>query len=253
MKKIGKIKVRAIVFDYGNTLLHDPFYDVLKIKMKRFREVLGKSGYNFGKKEIIEAWRKADNEINYPHISHFAQEEPIIIETLRRLNVKIEDIPFLAPKILSIYREGYKEILNREKKKRKKEILETIEALTKKGKKLGIFSNGRKFDLDFGIKTYGIEKYFDFILSSEEAKVEKPDLQAFKIIIKKLNEFPENIVYVGDDPVKDVKGAKKAKMKAILYIPPKKYRKTTSWRNYNVKVAPDAKITRISQLSRIIE
>jgi len=42
-------------------------------------------------------------------------------------------------------------------------------------------------------------------------------------------------------------------MKAILYIPPKKYRKTTSWRNYNVKVVPDAKITKISQLLKIIE
>lgn len=248
-----KIWVKAVIFDYGNTLVLDPFDDVLKLKVSEVRQLLKREGYAFRKEEIIYDWRRANEEVNYPHIAHFAQEEPIIEEMLRRLGVK-ERIHELSQKILQVYREGYEKILS--ESSRRKEIKAILEDLRNRGKKLAVFSNGRKLDVETALELYEVSEYFEFILSSEELGVEKPDPHVFKTIIQRIKEPSENIVYVGDDPVRDVVGAKKLGMKAILYIPPKNYRKSVPWRKYDVEIPeelkPDAKIRDLQELKKLI-
>jgi HAD superfamily hydrolase (TIGR01549 family) len=247
-----KIQVEAVVFDYGNTLVLDPFEDILKNKIKDFQNVLRKFGYSFSKRKIFSCWNEANREINYPHITHFAQEEPIVVEALKKLNVKNKHINLISKKFLSIYRKEWKIIYKNSK--RKKELKTVLSFLKSKGKVLAILSNGRKFDVENGTKWLGVYNYFDFIISSEEIGVEKPDKKAFEYILNKLNKQPEKVVYVGDDYSKDIVPTKKLGMKAILYIPPKKFRKSMPWRNYdtNISVEPDAKIKKLSDLMKII-
>lgn len=248
-----KIHAKAIVFDYGNTIVHDPFLDVLKLKVSDFQKILERFGYKFRKNEIIKTWVKADRDVNYPHIAHFAQEITIIEETLKRLKLKKSDRLKLSEKLLRIYRVGYRKIL-KNNLKRKREIERTLKYLKKKGKKLAVFSDGRKLDARTALKLYGVTKYFDFILTSEEIGIEKPNPLVFRIISKKIGESAKNVVYIGDNPVDDIEGAKQIGMKAILYIPPKKYRRKVPWRRYNVKISfkPDATIKKFSDLTKVL-
>jgi len=247
-----EIRVKAIIFDYGNTIAHEPFFDVLKLKMSDFQKAIEKFGYKFKKKEIINSWTKADEEVDYPHITHFAQELPVIEEALKRLGVKRSDRLKLSKEFLRIYREGYRKLY--QNNPRKKEIKRVLDKLKKKGKKLAVFSDGRKYDVGNALKFYGISKYFKFILSSEELGVEKPNPLVFKTLLKRIKESAGDVVHVGDNPVKDVQAAKQAGLKTILYIPPKKYRRSVPWRNYNIKinVKPDAVIKKFSNLERIL-
>ena len=54
----------------------------------------------------------------------------------------------------------------------------------------------------------GIEKYFDVIVTSEEAGAEKPDLAPFALALERLGETVENSWFIGDSPSKDTLGAR---------------------------------------------
>lgn len=246
-----KIKTKAIIFDYGNTLVHEPFFNVLNLKMKDFQKALKRFGYKFNRREILKNWEEADEKVNYPHLSHFVQELPIVEKFLIKLGLK-EKRSTLAKKLLQIYRRGRKKLYQNEP--RKKELKRTLRKLRKTGKKLAIFSDGRKIDVKEAMKIYGISRYFKFILTSEEIGVEKPNQVVFKILLKRLKESSSNVVHVGDNLSKDIEGAKRVGLKAILYIPPKKYRRSVPWRNYlkKITIKPDAIIKKISDLEKII-
>jgi HAD superfamily hydrolase (TIGR01549 family) len=246
-----KINVSTVIFDYGNTLVHDPFEDILKLKSKDFQEELKELGYKFKRKDITNRWNKANKDVNYIHISHFAQEEPIIEEALIGLGIKESDVPKISKELLSVYRDGYKQIYLRDP--RKKEVQSTLKYLKDNDKGLAVFSNGRTSDVKTAMILYNIYNYFDFILASEEIGKEKPDPLVFETLIKKAKVPPSNILYVGDDPLRDIQASKQSGMKAVLYEPPKKYRKVVPWRNYeDVNIKPDAVITKFSQLKKII-
>jgi len=65
----------------------------------------------------------------------------------------------------------------------------------------------------------GLDKYMDYLVTSEEAGWEKPNKAIFKLCITKSGFQPEEIVYIGDSLKKDVEGAIDAGMKAVWYNP----------------------------------
>jgi putative hydrolase of the HAD superfamily len=59
----------------------------------------------------------------------------------------------------------------------------------------------------------GLDEYFDYVVTSEEAGIDKPDKAPFKIVLSKMGiADPSEIWMVGDNPVKDIEGAFKVGM-----------------------------------------
>jgi HAD superfamily hydrolase (TIGR01549 family) len=58
--------------------------------------------------------------------------------------------------------------------------------------------------------------YLDFILTSEEAGIEKPAAHIFHLALAKLGLKPEEVIMIGDNPDKDIKGAEQLGIKAYL-------------------------------------
>ncbi|MDI6826068.1 MAG: HAD family hydrolase [Candidatus Aenigmarchaeota archaeon] len=239
--------VRVVIFDYGNTLVFDPFEDILDRRLVKFVSSVVRKSEN----KVREAFIQANKEINYPYVTHFALEEPIVWRALEKLGVKPSESAFLALEIIKVYRTEYKKMLK--SYKRKKEIENTLNYLRGNGKRLGVISNGRAIDLYSILEWLGIRKYFDFTISSEEAGVEKPDKRIFLKMLNFFKQKPEKCVYVGDDPLRDMPTPKKLGMKMILYKPPKRYAKTMPWRKYNVKMKekPDLVIKNLTELKKI--
>ena len=69
------------------------------------------------------------------------------------------------------------------------------------------------------IAALGIAEMIDCLVTSEEAGVEKPAPEIFALCLEKLGLPAEAVCFIGDDPRKDVEGAKAAGMRAILYRP----------------------------------
>lgn len=244
MKKFQDVKI--IGFDYGNTLIFDPFEDILDRRIVKFVSSRLKKSESKVRKEFIRS-RKI---INYPHATQFSLEEPIVWYALGKLGVKPSERTFLALDIIKAYRIEYKKMLK--SYKWKKELVDILTYLKKKGKKLGIISNGRIIDLYSVLEWLDIRKYFDFIVSSEEVNIEKPDKRIFLMMLKFFKQKPEKCVFIGDDPCRDIPTPKKLGMKTILFKPPRRYAKTMPWRRYDIKmkIKPDLTIKKLTELKK---
>ena len=94
-----------------------------------------------------------------------------------------------------------------------------LEAVRNRGYKIGLISNtGRSPGnaLRRLLETYGVLKFFDATVFSNEVKRRKPDRTIFDRAAFLLGAENETIVYIGDNPEADFWGARNAGMYAIL-------------------------------------
>jgi HAD superfamily hydrolase (TIGR01549 family) len=246
-----KIDVNAIVFDQGNTLLMDPFQRIMEVKGDDFLELFKKYGVIKPLPEIISKWTESNSHVNYPYISHFTQEEPIIQHALRSLKVPAEVSESLGAELLLEYRHGLKEVIN--SNPRTKEVSQTLKQLKNRGKRLGTFSNDKISGLDMVLEFMDIKKYFEYIETSEKIGIEKPDIRVFSHIQDYFKLPPEQIAYIGDDPRRDIDPAKKLGWKVIFYVVDA-VEYNQPWRDYNFKTeyAPDVKISKFKEILDVI-
>jgi putative hydrolase of the HAD superfamily len=55
---------------------------------------------------------------------------------------------------------------------------------------------------------FGLDQYFDYIVTSEEAGFDKPHEAPFKIALEKMNPKGDCIWMIGDNPINDISGAR---------------------------------------------
>lgn len=86
------------------------------------------------------------------------------------------------------------------------------------GLRLGVVSNsdGR---VEEALAAAGLRKYFDVVVDSTLAGVEKPDPAIFLPALQRLGVLPEEALYVGDLYDVDVVGARAAGIPAVLLVP----------------------------------
>ncbi len=244
-------ETKTIVFDYGNTLLMNPFPDVMKLKAENFALLFGNHRIIESPDDIVSAWAESNRNINYEYITHFSQEEEIIQDFLKKMGLNGETRALLGPELLSEYRHGMPTIIHNDP--RTEEVRQTLAALAGRGCRLGVFSNDRDVGLNSVLGYMGIRGLFDYVETSEALQIEKPDAAVFRHILDYFKLPPGQVTYVGDDPARDVDPAKEAGMNAVLYIAPSGYQQP--WIDYNVetKHEPDARIDRFSQLINIFK
>jgi len=124
---------------------------------------------------------------------------------------------------------------------------ETLAALKNSGLKLGVVSNTfvHSSSLEKHLEQLGILDFFEVRLYSYEFDFRKPDTRIFKAAAERIGEALENILFVGDRINRDVKGAVKTGMKAVL---------KEAYTNIGRKIPKGVwKINRLSELPALIE
>ncbi|MCX6711004.1 MAG: HAD family hydrolase [Candidatus Woesearchaeota archaeon] len=245
-----KISCDAVVFDQGNTLVMDPFKAALRKSREKLSRILKRNGVKMSAGRIEKEWTLSNSAIDFPFSGHFVQEEIFVQDFLKRAGINMDTIIMLAPLLLSEYRKHYLIEVKAQLKKRK--IKKLLIELKNKGKKIGIFSNDKSIGLNSVIDACGIREYFEYIEASEELGKEKPDPAVFKRIEEKMGVARRRIVYVGDDPVRDIRPAQRSGMRTILYRVNGSYHE--KWRNYDYsKCSPDAEVRNLLQVLSIIK
>lgn len=87
------------------------------------------------------------------------------------------------------------------------------------GYTLGLISNGKTPFQENNFNALGLTEFFKCILVSEAVKIRKPDSEIFKLACQQLNSQPENCVFMGDNEIADIQGAKNVGMKTIFFNP----------------------------------
>lgn len=83
--------------------------------------------------------------------------------------------------------------------------------------KLGIITNGLKWQQQLKLKHLNMTDYFDYFFTSEDAGIEKPNREFFEYVLNKFNDIQCNeCMVVGNEPIDDIMGAKNAGMKTIF-------------------------------------
>lgn len=98
-------------------------------------------------------------------------------------------------------------------------IMACLAKLKQRGFVLGI---GTDMTIEYQLKK--LEKlqmlpFFDFIVSSEEANVEKPHVKLFRLCAMKADVSPEECLFIGDSLKKDVLGPRAIGMQSLWYCP----------------------------------
>ena len=94
-------------------------------------------------------------------------------------------------------------------------VFETLSKLKKAGKKLYILSNAQSCYTKQELAKLGLRKYFSGIIYSSDHKCAKPDAALFNVLIDKYKLDKKQCIYIGNDPVADVEGARSAKIDCL--------------------------------------
>ena len=95
--------------------------------------------------------------------------------------------------------------------------IEALQALRERGIRIGVCSDNTA-ELQFKkLRVLGLGAYIDFVVTSAEAGIEKPDPKIFERALQKADCKPEECLFVGDVYAKDVLGPEKAGMRALWF------------------------------------
>ena len=108
--------------------------------------------------------------------------------------------------------------------------------------KVGLISNNFSYFVEKCLSRLDIRSYFDLIITPDKTGVVKPNNRVFQIVSKLAKVKPQEILYVGDNPIDDL-GAKEVGFKVALLLD----------RRYKVKPTsePDFKINKLRELLKI--
>jgi HAD superfamily hydrolase (TIGR01549 family) len=208
MKKIRKPS--GIIFDLGNTVLHEVSYDTLAGN----RRLLELAEYNPG--VTAGDIQKIAGEV-------YGWMDPARDESMLEISFETYNRLFYEPLGVT-FRVGYDEL---EKEFWKAAcnyvpapgICSLLDMLQANQIKTGIISNSifSASTLTKELEKHNLARYFQFIMSSADYGIRKPHKAIFQIAVKKMGLEESAIWFVGDKPEYDIKGALDAGLNPVWY------------------------------------
>lgn len=122
----------------------------------------------------------------------------------------------------------------------------TLGKLRKKGLKLYIVSDAPRNMAWWRLNQVGLASTFDTVVTFDDSLEAKPSKLPFKALLRRTGLKPKEILFVGDDPEKDIKGAKKFGMLTALAL----YGWTS---NRDSKEKADYKLRRFGEVLKIVK
>ncbi len=244
--------IKAVLFDLGNTLLDfdckgEEIKTMFKIGARRAYDHLQEQGYrlpsfsNYHRPQLRQMlWRVAWTRI--------VRRDFNALQTLGRISSSM-GIDLSHEELEDLSWRWYEPLSNTANTA--DELRQVLDWLVHLNLKLGIISNTfiPGAVLDKHLAREGLLDYFPVRVYSCDTKFRKPSRKIFRLALRQLSCKPQQVVFVGDVPRTDIRGARRMGMIAVLkdYNQPRNLR--DRWMPYT---KPDFTITNMSQLKHII-
>lgn len=95
------------------------------------------------------------------------------------------------------------------------DVVPCLDVLRQAGLRMCVVSNW-DISLHKTLRCFGLYDYFDTVVASMEEGFEKPDTRIFEVALSRLGVSSNTCVHVGDNPVDDLMGAKRAGMRGYV-------------------------------------
>jgi putative hydrolase of the HAD superfamily len=207
---LGQIK--AVIFDYIGTLVNCIGYNLAASKMKLYLALVNE-GFKLSVDNFLDAYSKAHEKYRKVRYGELREVTNAIwvAEALNEIgyNIKSDDIRLKTA--LNVFFKDFTDTLKLRAGATKlfKQAASHV--------KIGLLSNFTYAPIvHFSLNQLGISKYFNAIITSEENGWRKPSPHIFNDILKRLHVTSDEVIYVGDSPLEDIKGAKIVGFKTIF-------------------------------------
>jgi putative hydrolase of the HAD superfamily len=131
----------------------------------------------------------------------------------------------------------------------KPHVPETLGILARRGLRMGILSNAAHTAfLEWALEMHGVRGFFGPIVASGDLGIRKPRREIFAAALEAMGLAADETVYVGNDYLKDVMGAKLAGLR-VIWVPD---RSGEDYRPYT-SIHPDAVAARFDALPAALD
>ena len=96
------------------------------------------------------------------------------------------------------------------------DVMTTIQALRARDIKVGVLTNGFKYDYIAILEKLGLSKTFDVVVGPDSCGYGKPDKRIFMYALDMLGLDPSEVLYIGNDYKYDYLGASNAGLQPLL-------------------------------------
>ncbi len=228
--------IKAIIFDADDTILDH------KVCEKQALQYLFNKIEEEYKNEYQDVFRPLDNKLwndamngesKYP-IDKLAEYRFEIF--FKKINVKYNNYKLAN----ELFKEGFASTSSLTKNS-----YEIIKYLHDKKYKIYVITNGIVELQKPRIINSLIGSYISDIIVSEEVGIAKPDSKIFNILLEKINLKSNEVIMIGDNLEKDIKGAQNANIISIWYNPDNK--------NNNTKILPNYEIKDLMEIQQLLK
>lgn len=193
--------IKAVLFDLDNTLI-----DFLKMKNLSCEAAISAmidAGLPLKKEKAMEIL--FDLYSKY-HIEYQYIFQKFLEKTIGKIDWKILASGVSAyRKVKSGFLEPYPHVVS------------TLLSLKEAGFKLGVVSDAPRVNAWLRLTDMRIADFFDVVVTRDDVKgVEKPSKFPFKAALRKLDLKPQEVIFVGDNPSRDIRGAKRLGISTVL-------------------------------------
>ncbi|MCS6924626.1 MAG: HAD family hydrolase [Candidatus Binatia bacterium] len=205
-------RIRAVLFDFGGTLID--YATLAQGERDNLLALAREAGIAAAPQVVLQTYRAALKRVFYeylprPYYLHRDLFRDVLLAMARDLGGRLTDA------LLEQYWERQRERRARDFALRDG-VHETLTALRQRGLHLGIVSNADQEQLDHFVELGQLERYFDSLLCSEEAKSCKPDAGIFQEALRRAACAPEEALFVGDSLQQDIAGASRLGLRSVL-------------------------------------
>ena len=206
--------IQAVLFDLGDTLMYSPdlWPPVFERAGQTLTQVLISNGVQVNRENFhvifLEALEKyyAERERNLQETSTLTILQNLLAEK-DQFNIPIGMLREALDEFYAITQQNWHLELD---------TFPVLEKLHNSGFHLGLISNaGDDRDVRQQVKNFGIEPYFDFILTSAACGYRKPHPYIFGLALDQWGYLPDEVAMVGDRLDADVGGARPLGIYAI--------------------------------------
>ncbi|AFC99901.1 haloacid dehalogenase superfamily, subfamily IA [Methanocella conradii HZ254] len=239
------MKIKAVISDIYTTLIDVRTDEEDKDVYRRLASYLKYHGVYLSADELKwfffekKALQKKQSKEPYPEADYRRLWYDILRENQYAYSGPDIDKSSIVPDIAKLHR-----ALTVERIRLYRGVYETLAGL-KPRYRLGIVSDSQVDHAYPELRMLGIHDFFDAIVVSAEFGFRKPDVRLFSECLRRLGARPEESVYVGNDTMRDIKGAKDAGMVGVLIM-------TKHGKKDRDIVAPDFTIEYIGQLNEVL-
>jgi len=192
--------IEAILFDLDNTLM-----DFMLMKRKSCEAAIDamiNAGLKIGREKAMRTLFDLYGEKGIEYNRIFQE---FLRKTIRRIDYNILAKGIVAyRKAQMVYVKPYPG------------TVKTLIKLREKGLKLGIVSDAPSVNAWIRLVEMNIGDFFDVVVTLHDTGKKKPSKIPFLKAIEKMKVKPENVLFVGDWPERDIQGAKSLGMKTVF-------------------------------------